>query len=332
MTQSIHNFIQSRKQKWERLEYLLQCLEKRETDRLSAHDVLDIGKLYREATADLARIQSFSENAPHADELTIYLNQLTSRAYARIYQQPLSRKFSLLNYLKHDFPFYFRKGLPWTLLAFSIFIGGFLYGFFTALNNESFIPLVVHGSIIQKVEAGEVWFDSILAIRPIASTWIMRNNISVTFLAFALGMTFGLGTTYLMAFNGLLLGTVSALCHIHGLDTPFWSFVLPHGVIELTAIFIAGGGGYLLATGLLFPGDLPRKDALVVRGRQAIQLLLGTIPMLIIAGAVEGFFSPSPLPATFKFIVAFFLLLLMIAYFIGVSSTKAPSALSPDSG
>jgi uncharacterized membrane protein SpoIIM required for sporulation len=144
----------------------------------------------------------------------------------------------------------------------------------------------------------------------------MTNNISVSFLAFALGITFGLGTLYLMVFNGLMVGTLAGLCYTHGLGIPFWSFVLPHGVIELTAIFIAGGAGFLLGGALLFPGDLPRKDALPKRARQAGRLILGCVPLLVIAGIVEAFFSPIQVHAGLKFGMAGLLLALLLCYLL----------------
>jgi len=188
------------------------------------------------------------------------------------------------------------------------------------------VALIVPPQLIQKVEEGTVWFDSILAVKPLASSLIMTNNISVSFLAFALGMTFGLGTLYLMVFNGLMVGTLAGLCYSHDLGVPFWSFVLPHGVIELTAIFIAGGAGFLLGGALLFPGDLPRKDALLTRARQAGRLILGCVPLLVIAGIVEAFFSPIHVHAGFKFGMAGILLALLLCYLLLPRATpRSPS-------
>jgi uncharacterized membrane protein SpoIIM required for sporulation len=93
-----------------------------------------------------------------------------------------------------------------------------------------------------------------------------------------------------------------------------WSFVAPHGVLELPAIFIAGGAGLEIARGLLFPGMLPRKDSLAKAGSRAAKLLLGTIPLLIVAGLIEGFFSPSGAPYQLKFLLAAVLFVALIAY------------------
>ena len=111
-----------------------------------------------------------------------------------------------------------------------------------------------------------------------------------------MGVTAGLGTAWMMVLNGLLIGVVGTACFRAGLSLSLWSFVAPHGSLELPAIFIAGGAGLILGRGLLDPGMLPRREALAESGGLAIRLLLGVIPLLIVAGAIEGFVSPVPLP------------------------------------
>ena len=324
MSQSIEKFIESRRPRWKRLETLIQHLEQGKARQLQPSELPDMGRLYREATADLARLQAFQEDGSIPDELVDYLNHLVARAHGQIYRSPSPGWSQLWKFLRYTFPQTFRETAPWTLSALAIFLLGCTYGFIAGLFDDSFIPLVAPPHLIQKVEEGKVWFDSILAVRPLASSMIMTNNISVTFLAFALGITFGLGTVYIMAFNGLLIGTLAALCHLHGLDVDFWSFVLPHGVIELTAIFIAGGAGLLLGSALISPGDLSRKEALIQRGRKAVQLILGCVPLLIIAGVVEGFFSPAHLPPWTKFLVAAILLALLLCYLLSPAPQSRP--------
>jgi uncharacterized membrane protein SpoIIM required for sporulation len=328
MSQSIEEFIESRRPRWKRLESLILALEKGKARQLNDSDLSDIGRLYREATADLARLQAFEKEGSHPEELAVYLNHLVARAHGQIYRTPTPGWAVLWNFLKSTFPKTFRQTAFWTIFALVIFLLASIYGFWAALSDDSFIPLIVSPHIIKQVEQGEVWFDSILAVRPLASSKIMTNNISVTFLAFALGMTFGFGTFFIMVLNGLMLGTVAGLCHLHGLDVPFWSFVLPHGVIELSAIFIAGGAGFLLGTALLVPGDLPRKEALVQKGRQAVRLVLGCVPLLIVAGIVEGFFSPAHISPWIKFLMAGLLLALFLSYLLLPTAHKSPLRLT----
>jgi uncharacterized membrane protein SpoIIM required for sporulation len=111
---------------------------------------------------------------------------------------------------------------------------------------------------------------------------------------------FGLGTVYLLAFNGAMFGAIIALTYRAGFGNDLMSFVVGHGVIELSCIFIAGGAGLLIGTALLMPGDLSRGDALKSRGLEAVQLIIGCVPLLVVAGIIEGFISPQPIPAVIK--------------------------------
>ena len=120
-----------------------------------------------------------------------------------------------------------------------------------------------------------MWTHSVVAIKPLASSAIMTNNLSVAFTTFAAGITAGLGTIYMIVFNGLLIGVIGMACYLSGMSLQLWSFVAPHGVLELPAIFIAAGAGLRLAGGLLFPGVLPRKESLARAGREAVAVAAG---------------------------------------------------------
>jgi uncharacterized membrane protein SpoIIM required for sporulation len=150
-----------------------------------------------------------------------------------------------------------------------------------------------------------MWTESVVAVKPLASSAIMTNNMSVTFMAFAWGISFGIGTVYMMVFNGILIGVVGAACWLGGMSLSLWSFVAPHGVLELPAIFIGGGAGLRIAQGMLFPGMLPWGQSIARAGGEAVRLLLGVVPILILAGSIEGFVSPSPnIPWQWKFALA----------------------------
>jgi uncharacterized membrane protein SpoIIM required for sporulation len=122
-------------------------------------------------------------------------------------------------------------------------------------------------------------------------------------MTFAWGITAGLGTLYLLFLNGLNIGVVAALCAQHGMALSLWSFVAAHGALELPSIMLAGGAGLRLGAGLLFPGMLRRRDSLAEAGTDAVQLISGTIPLLIVAGTLEAFLSPTHAPMALKFSV-----------------------------
>jgi uncharacterized membrane protein SpoIIM required for sporulation len=102
-----------------------------------------------------------------------------------------------------------------------------------------------------------------------------------------------------------------------GMALSLWSFVAPHGVLELPAILIAGGAGFEIARGILFPGLLPRREAVARAGGRASRLVLGVIPLLLIAGSIEAFFSPTGAPVAMKFTLAFLLGSALLAWLFG---------------
>jgi uncharacterized membrane protein SpoIIM required for sporulation len=129
----------------------------------------------------------------------------------------------------------------------------------------------------------------------------MTNNIAVCFATFALGITGGLGTLYMLFNNGLMIGTIATVCAQYHLSLNLWSFIAAHGALELPSIMLAGAAGLRLASGILFPGMLRRKDSLALAGLEAVQLVAGTIPLLTIAGTLEAFLSPTNAPSALKF-------------------------------
>jgi len=149
----------------------------------------------------------------------------------------------------------------------------------------------------------------------VLSNLIMVNNIYVAVLAFGLGITCGVGTIYVLAMNGFLLGALASLFAGYGKSLFFWSLILPHGVWELTAIFIAGGAGLKIGYSLIRPGVYRRKDALVTAARSALGLMGMVVLLLIVAALIEGFFTPLPIPAEIKIVFAVLTTLPLIWYF-----------------
>jgi uncharacterized membrane protein SpoIIM required for sporulation len=182
--------------------------------------------------------------------------------------------------------------------------------------------------MVETIRHHQMWTQSIVGMKPQESSRIMTNNLTVTFLTFAAGITAGLGTMWLIFFNGLLMGVIATACQQAHMSRDLWSFVCPHGSLELPAIFIAGGAGLRLASGVLFPGLYRRRDSIALAGREAVRLVAGIIPMLVIAGAIEGFFSPSGAPAGLKFAVGAALFALLLVWLFS-SPEDEPQETAP---
>lgn len=285
---------------------------------LSRSDLQELSLLYRQTAADLAAIREDRGSVHFAR----YVNQLLVRAHNTIYSGHRASPLAALSFFWDTYPAIFRRLLKHCLLAVLVFAIAGIVGAALTYQNPDFKVKLLGPQMVETIDRHQMWTHSIVGIKPLASSAIMTNNMSVGFTTFALGITAGLGTLYMMAFNGLLIGVIGMACFLSGMSLQLWSFVAPHGVLELPAIFIAGGAGFRIAQGLLFPGVLPRRDSLTKAGLEAVQLILGTIPILIIAGLIEAFVSPTGLPIALKFSMAAALFVLLNVYLFGVGRKK----------
>jgi uncharacterized membrane protein SpoIIM required for sporulation len=278
--------------------------------------------LYRQTAADLSTAREDPASAP----LARHLNQLLGRAHNLIYAGRRTSPRGIFHFYARTFPQAFRETLPFTMAAVALFLLGAGGGALLALADPGFERFLLGGEMMDTIDRREMWTHGILAIKPLASSAIMTNNLAVSFAACATGMLAGLGTIYMMVFNGLLIGVIAGACARAGMAVPLWSFIVPHGSLELPAIFIAGGAGLVLARGILAPGNLSRRDALAQAGSAAVRLFLGVLPMLVVAGIIEGFVSPTPASPAIKFIIGGGLFVLLTLYLARAGRT--PSVVS----
>ena len=316
-------WLEKRKSHWVRLEYLLDQSHKHGLKSLTRAELQELGLLYRQAAADLSAVRE----DPTAQYYARSLNLLLSRAHNTIYSGEKSSPFGIVQFYRYTYPGIFRRQLPLVTTAFLIFLAGATLGLLVTVTKPEFVQSIVPQHIIDSVERHEMWTHSVLSIKPAAASFIMTNNISVGFITFAGGITAGVLTLFSLFFNGINLGVIGVMCWFHDMSLSLWSFVAPHGVLELPAIFIAGGAGLLVARGMLFPGLLPRRESIARSGNEAVKLVLGTVPILIIAGTIEGFISPSGLDPRLKFILATAIAIIFFLYlFVPVAKKEKSTA------
>jgi uncharacterized membrane protein SpoIIM required for sporulation len=311
----LNRFIAERKAHWKALESLLETVERDGLRHLSEQEAREFGRLYRQASSDLNQAQTQTSNA----EILRYLNSLVARSYRQIYSGRAIRPSEILRFYIWGFPCLVRENLRAILLAAVTFLVGCVFGFGAGYFDPS-AGLFLLPQQFQELQKplDEATEGAVLPTEVSAafSSRIMTNNIKVSFTAFALGITFGLGTFAVLFYNGVILGIIGAQFLRWQLSLRFWATILPHGVMELTAIFIAGGAGYLLGGALLAPGERTRRNALVEGGKKAIRLILGIIPLLVLAGVIEGFVSPLRiLPPWLKLVFAAATGIFLLCYF-----------------
>jgi uncharacterized membrane protein SpoIIM required for sporulation len=313
-------WLEKRKPHWSRLEHLLGRSSRKGFKSLTRSELQELSLLYRQIAADLAALREDQGSV----QFTRYLNQLLARAHNTIYSAHRASPSAIVDYFRYAYPQIFRRNLNYSLAALLIFLVSAAVGVAITYHDPDFKVKILGPQMVETIDRHQMWTQSIVGMKPVASSGIMTNNLGVSFMTFASGITGGVGTIYMMIFNGLLIGVIGTACFYSGMSLQLWSFVAPHGVLELPAIFIAGGAGLRLAYGLLFPGFLPRRESVARAGTEAVKLLLGTVPLLFIAGIIEAFVSPTGLAVSLKFGMAASLFVLLLAYlFWQPASAKA---------
>ena len=295
----MNRFINERKDNWQRLEDLLAILDASSLRGLSRLEVREFGELYRRAATDLAIARAESRDV----KLINYLNSLVIRAHGKIYRADNQGVNLVRQFIAEDFPRAFRRTWRYTLTAFLVFTFFAAASFVLCYNDLNFADELGLGDLRFAVQANNKWWLTLNEANQIGSSAILTNNIMVALKAFAFGAFFGIGTLYVLIFNGLHIGGALGVCYKINPDfgNELVTFMIGHGVVELSCIFIAGGAGMLIGYSIINPGDLTRAQALKKNGLEAVRLAIGCAILLFFAGIIEGFLSPSALPPFIKY-------------------------------
>ena len=248
-----NQWIEKRRPYWDRLSALAADYQRRGGRRVGRDELRELALLYRQVANDLSVVRQDGT----ARSTAHMLNQLLARTHNIIYSTAANGSYlDVLRFLRNDYPRHFRRLLPYTLRAIALFAFGLLLGAILTATRHGFMEVFLGPYMVETIRHHQMWTHSIVGMKPQESSRIMTNNLTVTFLTFAAGITGGLGTIWLIFFNGLLMGVIATACQQAHMSRDLWSFVCAHGSLELPAIFIAGGAGLRLATGMLFPGPL----------------------------------------------------------------------------
>jgi uncharacterized membrane protein SpoIIM required for sporulation len=305
-----NQWINKRTPHWERLTSLVAAAGQNRLRGLSRSELQELALLYRQVASDLSTLRQDRTSAA----LAAQVNHLLARAHHIIYSSRRSSWRSFFLFLRDGYPRVFRQQIGYVFAALVLMLVGTLLAAAFTLANPRFAAPILGPEVMASIERHEMWTQSIVSVAPQAASGIMTHNITVSVFAFAGGLLFGFGSVYLLFLNGLMLGAVAVACQQAGMAVPLWSFVVPHGSLELPAIVITGAAGLRMGYGMLFPGIYTWKDSVSRAGAEAVRLVSGTIPMLFIAGCLEGFFSPSAAPVALKFSVGAGLFLLLLIW------------------
>ncbi len=315
-------FVRQRKNAWQRLEDLLKLLDASSLKRLGREEVRELARIYRRTASDLAIARAESRDP----RLVNYLNSLVIRAHGRIYRADAQGGKRIRLFFTRELPQTFRRTWRYTFLAFAVFLVCSIIGFVGTFRDPDFSEVVGVSPQFREmnIETHTRWWEQLNEANQAGASFIMTNNIMVTIYTFAYGATFGIGTLLYLAYNGLMIASVVALVYRAGYGNELVTFMVGHGVVELSCIFIAGGAGLLIGSAMLMPGDLTRADALKTRGMEAVRLMIGVALFLVVAGTIEGFISPAPIDPRIKYGIGAITGVAMFSYLLLVGRDSEP--------
>lgn len=280
-------FVRARRAGWDRLEALAG---RAASGRLPLAEVRELDRLYRRAAGDLA----FARGAFPGSDAEAHLAQVIARAYGALYRPRAGALARAWRVLRVDAPAVVRGHLRALALAAALLVGAAAAGALAVTVDPSAAELLVPEPVRDAVAARRMWTEHLLQVAPgVSGSAIAHNNVAVASLAFALGLTAGLGTALLLVMNGLLLGAVLVHAAQGGMAGPLLGFVAAHGPAELSALVLAAQAGFVLARAVVDPGEWPRGTAVAAAGRSAAPVLAVVVPVLALVALLEAAVSPA---------------------------------------
>lgn len=267
--------------KWEEFERLIGSKKKKDPDELA--------ELFIHLTDDLAYART---HYPKSD-ITHYLNNLSTKVHASIYRNKRQTQNRFVRFWKYELPKIFYVHRKQFAYAFVVFFLSCLIGAFSAANDDTFVRLIMGDAYVDmtlnNIERGNPMgvYGSMARVDMFFA--ITFNNVRVSFLAFAAGILLSVGTGLLLFQNGVMLGSFQYFFYAKGLLLTSVLSIWIHGTIEIISIVMAGGAGMIMGNSLLFPGTYPRLLSLQKGALTGAKVILGLIPLFIIAGFLESF-------------------------------------------
>ncbi len=302
-------FVKKNSQKWKEFENLLKNGQQATADKLA--------EIYIKITDDLAFASTHFSNS----QLTIYLNNLASEIHLSIYKNKKEESSRFINFWKFELPQVMSESLKYVLISFIIFSLSAAVGALSAAHDDTFVRLIMGDQYVNETIANIERGDPMAIYKQMGQTemflGITFNNIRVSFLVFVAGIFTSWATGYLLFTNGIMLGAFQYFFYQKGLLLTSALTIWIHGTLEISAIIIAGAAGIIMGNGWLFPGTYSRLESFKKGARKGLKIIIGIIPIFIIAGFLEGFITRmTGMPDLIKIAVILGSAIFVFIYFI----------------
>jgi uncharacterized membrane protein SpoIIM required for sporulation/uncharacterized RDD family membrane protein YckC len=266
--------------------------------RLARHEApgldggLEIAADYRRVAADLAQLR---QAAPGSTALEA-LETLYARLHRELHHAPARPLAALRSLLRDALPASFARVATHLLVVTALFVAATAAGAWLVTTQPELARLFASPEMISTVERGRLWTEGLFNIMPssVLSVQVLTNNIAVSLFAYCAGMLFGLGTLYIVALNGLMLGSVFAFTAANGLGPELFEFVVAHGVVEISCLCLSGAAGAAVGNSLVRPGAATRRAAFARATHETLPLMTAVLVLLVGCGFIEGYVSPNP--------------------------------------
>ncbi len=291
----IDRYIASHELAWQRLDDLT-AKARRSIRRLDPGELEELVSLYQRTSTHLSYVRTNYDNPA----LTSRLTRLVAGASGVIYGKRARTVRAIGHFFTSTFPAAVWDARRFVLVsALLTFVPAAAMGVWIA-NSDAALEATAPPALREAYVNED--FESYYSSAPAAqfATEVTVNNIQVSILAFAAGIVFCVGAAYILVFNGANVGVAAGLFAAAGQQPKFWGLILPHGLLELTAVVIAGAAGLRLGWAIIAPGDRRRTEALALAGRKAVVIVMGLIAAFITAGTIEGFVTGSGLPTALR--------------------------------
>jgi uncharacterized membrane protein SpoIIM required for sporulation len=302
-------FVRQNKEKWIAFERAINLEAKTNPDELANG--------YIQLTNDLAYAQTY-----YAESKTLlYLNELASKAHQKIYKNKKESGNRILSFWKTEFPMFFKQYHQTLGIAFLIFIIATAIGSLSALNDATFVRLILGDAYVNETLNNIANGDPAAIYKGGSEIGtflgITINNIRVAFLAFAFGVITSIGTAYILFSNGIMLGAFITFFYTKGVFFEANKQIWLHGTIEISVIIIAGCAGLIMGNSILFPKTYSRRVSFMKGAKDGLKVVVSTIPFFIIAGFIEGFITRyTGMPNWLAFSIIGASLFLILYYYI----------------
>lgn len=293
-----HAIVARNAARWRDFAVALTAAQRTGLRAMAPEDVSRFVALYREVATDLARLRTASDSEDQ--DAIFYVSRLVGAGHNLLYRQRSVAMHDVWRFLSVDVPREVRRSGVHILASALLLFGPMAITYHAVVRQPALASRLLPAGMIDRVVSGahadsagnHAYLVKKAYERPVMASTIIRNNVRVTYAAFALGILAGVLTVLMLVFNGMMIGAGFALYANYGVFGQIGSFVIAHSVLELSAICIAGGGGFLLGAAVLVPGARTRREAIVANGRRALRLIAASTLMLLCAGTIEGLISP----------------------------------------